>query len=183
MAFTTIPNVRLWNALYGKQEFTTGRVWFLLLLSLFLFFFWKKKGSCFAWVGFPIGERRRSSVRSACLGVFPCALLRFVWLNVCFANSLLNHGAFSYAFQFATLHRFGRKSEGEKGLERCAVWCKLKNLLFASRSYFSENLKIWRKHVVSLVKYRSMEKTLHIVQIRSVPRPFGCLHVLDGHED
>lgn len=78
---------------------------------------------------------------------------------------------------------FGRKSEGEKGLERCAVWCKLKNLLFASRSYFSENLEVWRKHVVSLVKYRSMEKTLHIVQIRSVPRPFGCLHVLDGHED
>ena len=155
-----------------------GAFCFYYCYHFFYSFFEKRK--VHVLLGFPIEERRRSSVRSACLGVFPCALLRFVWLDVCFANSLLNHGAISYAFQFATLHRFLSENLKEKSLERCAVWCKLQNLLFASRSYFGENLEVWRKHVVSLAKYRSMEKTFHVVQTCSVPRPFGCLHVLDG---
>lgn len=183
MAFTTIPNVRLWNALYGKQEFTTGRVWFLLLLSLFLFFFLKKERFmfCLGWVSDrgtsavirPLRVPWRFSVRLAPFRLAQCLFCKlpfeswcvFICVPVCYVAP------------------FWAKIWRGKGLERCAVWCKLKNLLFASRSYFSENLKIWRKHVVSLVKYRSMEKTLHIVQIRSVPRPFGCLHVLDGHEE
>ena len=74
----------------------------------------------------------------------------------------------------------GRKSEGKKRLGKVCRMTELQYLLFGSRFCFSENLEVWRKHVVSLAKYRSMEKTLHVVQICLVPRPFGCLHVLDG---
>ena len=84
-----------------------GAFCFCYYYHFFYSFFGKRKVD--ALLVFPTGERRRSSVRSACLGVFPCALLRFVWLNVCFANSLLYHGAFSCTFQFATLHRFWAK--------------------------------------------------------------------------
>lgn len=107
MAFTTIPNVRLWNALYGKQEFTTGRVWFLLLLSLFLFFFLKKERFmfCLDWVSDrgtsavirPLRMPWRFSVRLAPFRLAQCLFCKlpfeswcvFICVPVCYVAPFL----------------------------------------------------------------------------------------------
>lgn len=81
----------------------------------------------------------------------PCTLLRFAWLDIFFANPLLDDGAIPWAFRFASVAPFfERKSEGKEMAWKGVPCDGLLNLLRDSRLYFSENLKVWRRHGVGL---------------------------------
>lgn len=145
MAFTTIPNIRLWNAHSGKHEFTTVCVLFLLLLSLFCSFLEKEQvyilcGSFRLGMSAVIRPLRVPWRCSAWLEAF-CKLpveswCVFMCVPVCYRCTV-----------------FGRKSRDKEGLGKvCRMILELLNLLIDSRLYISENLKVWRKHGVSLAK-------------------------------